>query len=274
MATRSLTRIYIDARNEVSEINEPHSDHGIDWHKTFQSLQSIVRKITMVWIPELEKQLNHPPTLVFDEDQDAANKTQWHQQMNIMIQQLMKQFDALNRVIQQQLSVATQQGDTIKFNAFESVRQQCVQAFRQFSPLYQQHMYMVKSSYHLEAQVQDQITENEQIDEKQPPTLDGYQKFVDESGQRSQEIESLAETVTELHNLFKQMSWMILQQGEIIERIDIHVEKARDATQAAAKSLEKAEQTSRSKNFYCCCIGLVLISIVLIVCLAVKVSQS
>merc|ERR1712170_40506 len=69
------------------------------------------------------------------------------------------------------------------------------------------------------------------------------------------EIDRLAENVTVLNKMFKQMHEMIFEQGTIVDRIDYNIEQASEKVRAGTKKLVKAKEhqdnTCANKVIFC-----------------------
>ena len=71
---------------------------------------------------------------------------------------------------------------------------------------------------------------------------------------RSEEIEKLEKGIIEVAELFSEMESMVLQQGELIEKIDVQAEEAKEDIVEANVQLGKAEvkaRSARKKKWWC-----------------------
>lgn len=62
---------------------------------------------------------------------------------------------------------------------------------------------------------------------------------------RNEEIRRIAESVTELHQIFKEMSVLVIDQGTMLDRIDYNVEQVVTQSREANQQLETAERTKK-----------------------------
>jgi syntaxin 16 len=58
--------------------------------------------------------------------------------------------------------------------------------------------------------------------------------------QRDREITSIAESITDLAIIFKDLSAMVIDQGTLLDRIDYNVETMANEMEAAVKELKTA----------------------------------
>ncbi len=91
----------------------------------------------------------------------------------------------------------------------------------------------------------------------------------DENAHES-EIAKLSTSVQEIANLFQEVSQLVIVQGELVDRIDVHVENALNHVQQGTRELRKADNASKkSKTLYIICC-LLLVVIILIVAIVAK----
>lgn len=91
---------------------------------------------------------------------------------------------------------------------------------------------------------------------------------------RHADIIKLENSIRELHDMFMDMAMLVESQGEMIDRIEYHVEHAMDyvqtATQDTKKALKYQSKARRKKIFIVVCVAITLV--ILIVLLAVYLS--
>lgn len=61
-----------------------------------------------------------------------------------------------------------------------------------------------------------------------------------------QEIEKLTEGVSNIHALFKQMNEIVMQQGEVVDRIDYNIDQAMIQVSKGKKNLVQAKEYQES----------------------------
>eukprot|EP00811_Abedinium_folium_P008021 NODE_17406_length_944_cov_3.388005.p1 GENE.NODE_17406_length_944_cov_3.388005~~NODE_17406_length_944_cov_3.388005.p1 ORF type:complete len:284 (-),score=91.28 NODE_17406_length_944_cov_3.388005:91-903(-) len=91
--------------------------------------------------------------------------------------------------------------------------------------------------------------------------------------QKSEEISSLASSVTELHTVFKELAVLIIDQGTMLDRIDYNIEQVVHQSQESNKLLAKAEKSAKSSSSRAlkCMIFLVIANVILMIILITKV---
>jgi len=92
---------------------------------------------------------------------------------------------------------------------------------------------------------------------------------------RSSEISQIAASVTELHQIFKDMANLVIEQGSILDRIDFNTEKVykkvNDGRSRLVKAVEKKkENDSRVMK---CFIGWAVADLLMLLALLVKYQQ-
>lgn len=82
---------------------------------------------------------------------------------------------------------------------------------------------------------------------------------------RHERIKKLEQTVTEVYQLFQDLSMIVEDQGETLDVIEVRIQSAKDSTIAANEQLEKAEKSqNKSRKRTCCILVTVLATIALI----------
>ena len=85
---------------------------------------------------------------------------------------------------------------------------------------------------------------------------------------RSKEVQQLAQSITELSVLFKDLNALVVEQGTVLDRIDFNIQEAKSNTQQANVHLDSAlkiEKSMRSQKVIIgLAIGILVLSIILI----------
>jgi syntaxin 16 len=120
------------------------------------------------------------------------------------------------------------------------------------------------------------------IQKLQPPSdllnLDHSQDSLEEAddqvyqvaSDRSEAIHSLVQNLQDLAEVFKDLSSLIVEQGNILDRIDFNIEQTLDSTEKANKELDKALKHQSCARSAGCIICLVVLIIVAILGIALK----
>jgi len=89
--------------------------------------------------------------------------------------------------------------------------------------------------------------------------------------EREKAINQVAESVTELAEIFKEIQVLVIDQGSILDRIDFNIEQAADRVGGAVTELAKAnEYQKRSRTMLCIYLLLLLCGIMVIVLILKK----
>mmetsp|Transcript_16329 Transcript_16329/g.48328 ORF Transcript_16329/g.48328 Transcript_16329/m.48328 type:complete len:350 (-) Transcript_16329:180-1229(-) len=84
------------------------------------------------------------------------------------------------------------------------------------------------------------------------------------SKEREKAINQVAESVTELADIFKEIQVLVIDQGTVLDRIDFNIEQAADRVQNAVVELNKAnEYQKKSKTMMCIYLLLLLCGIMI-----------
>jgi len=84
---------------------------------------------------------------------------------------------------------------------------------------------------------------------------------------RDVEIQNLVKGINDLALIFKELSVLVIDQGNILDRIDYNIEQAVRHTKKANLQLHKSEeyQTSRIRTCICCLVVSILVMIVILI---------
>jgi len=86
------------------------------------------------------------------------------------------------------------------------------------------------------------------------------------SKEREKAINQVAESVTELADIFKEIQVLVIDQGTVLDRIDFNIEQAADRVGAAVVELNKAnEYQKKSKTMLCIYLLLLLCGIMVVI---------
>merc|ERR1712046_494784 len=80
--------------------------------------------------------------------------------------------------------------------------------------------------------------------------------------QRSEQITKIAQSVQELHTIFKELAVLVIDQGTVLDRIDYNIEQVAIKSREATVQLEKADKIQKN-NFPQRCIIILMCSIAL-----------
>jgi len=106
-----------------------------------------------------------------------------------------------------------------------------------------------------------------------PEQMEQLDELAQRADQREKEIIQLAQAVNELTSLFSELSFLVVEQGTILDRIDFNIASALTHTVEGRKHLEVAEDYSKRNLTLKCIIVLFLIMVIEIVILVVKHSK-
>ncbi|CDJ27735.1 syntaxin, putative [Eimeria mitis] len=87
---------------------------------------------------------------------------------------------------------------------------------------------------------------------------------------RREEIAKVAQSMVELHQLFKDSATLVVEQGTLLDRIDYNLEQVAQQSADATNEIKKAEESRRSGLAAKCIFFLSMTIIVLLVLLIIK----
>jgi t-SNARE complex subunit (syntaxin) len=102
--------------------------------------------------------------------------------------------------------------------------------------------------------------------------LDEAEKALSDIRERHEDILRLERSLKELHDMFVDMSILVSEQGDMIDRIENSVAKSQDYVESARKKVKRAEElqaAARQKRWCCVCMMLTGAVILIVVVLDV-----
>eukprot|EP01066_Platyproteum_vivax_P011951 Platyproteum_vivax@DN5422_c0_g1_i1.p1 len=87
---------------------------------------------------------------------------------------------------------------------------------------------------------------------------------------RTEEIDSVVQSVHDLHNIFKDLSMLVIDQGTILDRIDYNIDQVVTQTTQARTHVLKAEEYQKNSRLTSCVAALVIGIVIMLVLLILK----
>ena len=88
--------------------------------------------------------------------------------------------------------------------------------------------------------------------------------------EREDKIDHIVASIMKLNTIFKQMSHLVLEQGTILDRIDFHLESAKNQTHKGMNQLQKASDIQKNSGANKCILILALLNVIFLVVVIVK----
>ena len=88
--------------------------------------------------------------------------------------------------------------------------------------------------------------------------------------QRSQEITNIAQSINELHTIFKELAVLVIDQGTILDRIDYNLEQVSATVEEGRKQLTKAEKHQKNSRMIICIYVLIVAVAVMLVIVVIQ----
>lgn len=91
--------------------------------------------------------------------------------------------------------------------------------------------------------------------------LEEAEKALSDIRDRHEDIQRLERSLIELHEMFVDMSILVSEQGEMIDRIEYSVAKSGNYVESARKKVKRAEELQRAarQKRWCCLISLLIL---------------
>uniref|UniRef100_A0A7N0TFZ0 t-SNARE coiled-coil homology domain-containing protein n=1 Tax=Kalanchoe fedtschenkoi TaxID=63787 RepID=A0A7N0TFZ0_KALFE len=90
------------------------------------------------------------------------------------------------------------------------------------------------------------------------------------TAEREKEIQQVVESVSELAQIMKDLSVLVIDQGTIVDRIDYNIQNVAASVEEGFKQLEKAERNQKKGGMVMCATVLVIMCAVMLVLLILK----
>eukprot|EP00919_Chromeraceae_sp_WS-2016_P058613 GHVR01139355.1.p1 GENE.GHVR01139355.1~~GHVR01139355.1.p1 ORF type:complete len:342 (+),score=101.72 GHVR01139355.1:95-1120(+) len=87
---------------------------------------------------------------------------------------------------------------------------------------------------------------------------------------RNEEITKIAQSVSELSTIFKEVAVLVIDQGTMLDRIDYNLEKCVETTEGAVVQLRRAQQYQKSDRVFKCILILACLIAITILLITVK----
>eukprot|EP01064_Diplonema_japonicum_P032827 TRINITY_DN628_c0_g1_i1.p2 TRINITY_DN628_c0_g1~~TRINITY_DN628_c0_g1_i1.p2 ORF type:complete len:313 (+),score=97.20 TRINITY_DN628_c0_g1_i1:989-1927(+) len=91
-------------------------------------------------------------------------------------------------------------------------------------------------------------------------------------GQRDQELNDIMKNLTDIHEMFTDLSAMVISQGTMLDRVDQNITKAHDSVSRGVKELKKTESHAANTRFKL--IVMLLLFLILLFFIALVVHKS
>ncbi|XP_030544910.1 syntaxin-43-like isoform X2 [Rhodamnia argentea] len=90
------------------------------------------------------------------------------------------------------------------------------------------------------------------------------------TAEREREIQQVVESVSELAQIMKDLSVLVIDQGTIVDRIDYNIQNVATTVEEGLKQLQKADKTQKQGGMVMCATVLVIMCFVMLVLLILK----
>ncbi|GFO02734.1 syntaxin-16 [Plakobranchus ocellatus] len=310
MATRSLTEVFILMRNNALQSRHIFSEQTHDDRTSLMSSAHLDPEVGLAsvrtgtlpphWIDKLteiqfefsklkekmkelsslhDKHLNRP---TMDDSVDEEHE------IEIRTQQITQMFSHCQRLVQQ-INSQSQRGSSheqkLSHNIVASVARTMQELSINFRKSQSVYLRKIKSreersqqyfgtNLNSDANLFDGISEEPDITYDKGFTSAQMQLVEDNTSfvqHREKEVASIVRSITDLNDIFKDLSSMIVDQGTILDRIDYNIDNAATSTEKGLVQLQKAEKyQKKNRKMMIILVLAVIIILLLIILIAVK----
>lgn len=239
MAVRNLTTNFIKTRNNIEETNIAEPIPIIDYVVYFLNIDE-----TFVNIEKLQKEaetiFKKLPFSIFNTEQIETDYKYKLNQLNKEIENVRKLFD-LKKDIYKKYEKST------NFQIIKNMYRQKINRFEKIVNEYQtlksNYLQHIKSSKEFDnTEIDDIIAsnlKNSQLQQIENDTTYDYE--IDIINERNKEIEELVKSINDLATMFKDLQTLIIEQSDIIDRIDYNMNQVVVKTDKGVEQLKKAQ---------------------------------
>mmetsp|Transcript_15906 Transcript_15906/g.16653 ORF Transcript_15906/g.16653 Transcript_15906/m.16653 type:complete len:306 (-) Transcript_15906:188-1105(-) len=303
MATRNLTRRFVDIRNSAKanrSLNRYHekdesSDSGLlDNHGGWKSAKDTLPPLWVDSIEQAESDLSkiqskmrelsalHTKRLMVNFETD---ETLQEREIDLLTQEITEIFRHAENILkkfgnQGDESKISQQELTVRSNMQRSLAkklQGLSMTFRSNQKEYLARLQAQKNGSGAQAFdfLDKKVSTAGEIDngftQAQLQILEDTEQIIN---QRDEEITRIAKSIEELAQIFKELAVLVIDQGTILDRIDYNMEQVIEHTREGIVQLEKAENYQKSALPMRCIILLVVLIGIMLGVLVLKVQLS
>lgn len=170
----------------------------------------------------------------------------------------------------------TRQERTVRLNAMRALATQVQEQSKSFRAAQQSFLKKlrdqesVSSSFGFDddeprSVVSNDVALNQGLNREQEQMLDDMN---DQANEREKEIIKVAQSISDLAHLFKELDVLVIEQGSILDRIDYNVESTLEKTRSGNEQLRQADEHSKKmytlKAILCLSVTIVILIIILI----------
>ncbi|GAV02366.1 hypothetical protein RvY_12942 [Ramazzottius varieornatus] len=281
-------------RGDVSDSDRNYnSERAPEWLNTlpeFKDQIDMVRQRVKELNALHEKHLTRP-TLIFDDNTEQSQEEEhaiekFSEDLTRKLHQLQRQVENFRKRSQ---SNATGQEDRLKKNVILSLVSELQEAtveFRQSQSAYlsrikhreqQSEMYFgsnllkqgASDRFMPEADDEEDVTLFQRENIGMTSQLQLQEEDIEAARNRERQVSEVVKSITELNEIFNDLSVMVVEQGAVVDRIDYNVDRAQVQTSSGLQQLQKAETYQRKNRKFLCVVGLSVTILFLVIILIV-----
>eukprot|EP00038_Savillea_parva_P030338 m.77173 g.77173 ORF g.77173 m.77173 type:complete len:308 (-) comp9117_c0_seq1:2211-3134(-) len=276
----------IPAYAENDEFEEEESTDGQFMAEFFADVKRIRDTVSRIEVVIGDVETRHEELLLaYNKDQtDKANKALEQAMSNIStysnnVRNLLKKMDQQNK--QAKANSAGQDFQSADVRIRESQHSTLSRKFVSVMTRYNDIQTANKRAYRENIKRQCQIVDPNideatidrvvetggSVDIFKGQRLEEAEKALSDIRDRHEDIQRLERSLVELHEMFVDMSILVSEQGEMIDRIEYSVAKSGNYVESARKKVKRAEELQRAarQKKFCCLFSMVVGAVIIIV---------
>jgi len=236
-------------------------------------LQNIKAKLTLLGKAHTERLR---PTFNDEEEKAAEMKIDILTQQ---ITQLMKKGEGSVKRISSvgDTTNLTQQEKTVRLNVMRNLGSQLHDLSKQFRGMQKEYILKVQGQEGLDEKKGGEgfsIADGVESGRISDDHLQQLAQIRMQSGQRTEKIMKVVQSVQQLAQVFKELDMLVIEQGTVLDRIDYNIEQAKASVGQATKIIVEEEKKSRSMRSIKCMVLLVVVVFVMLMFVIAKHNSS